>query len=120
MGAGSRRLSTKLHVTGCDYIINYELTGVGRNIITTKFCELSDEIVERVGAISMNLPFNDSYVFDLHCFKTECILLLPDDNGSPDYKYMGYCHTEKDNENIINTLDMDYFVRNIMPRFADL
>ena len=125
-GAGSKRLS-KLINDGkfgeIENVFNLELTGVGRNICISKHeLNSTNKIIKEsnIKIEEISTPFSDADIFILNKINSECIFLLPDnESGGINKSYISYCHTEKDNESIINVDDMKNFVTNILPEYIE-
>ena len=121
MGAGSGRLSELINDNKfgkIENVFNLELTGVGRNALIGSFDTKTNVIMyERCNAKRTFFPFSDSDIFVNNGIDSEVIILVPSkEDGSLKTEIISYCHGSKDNADLLNISDMEYFVDVTMPK----
>jgi hypothetical protein len=106
-GAGSRRLASLFHGE-CDFILNLELTGYGKQIrIGDHNTSLGKRLVKELGATQEQFPFSDTDIFMDNNVMSEVLIL------SDDLENVHNCHNSKDRYDLIKTEDMELLVKKL-------
>ena len=122
MGAGSRRLSDLINNNEfgeIDIILNLELTGVGRDIMTNTKRNKTHDLIHNYGAFERQLPFSDTDIFIGEGLDSEVLILIPKENGVLKEEIIHYCHNSRDNADLLNISDMEYFVDVTLPKIVN-
>jgi hypothetical protein len=141
-GQGSQRASDKINdgeYGKCDWILNYELTGLGGThfFIGNYENDLNNHIKSLFNCPVVQTPFNDSCIFNENGIISTVINPLPplkkeeenkilnkisrrfrkdvlSHDGTPlDFSILYNCHSTKDNVDSINVKDMQDFVEKV-------
>ena len=118
-GAGSKRLSALINDNQfgeINNIYNFELTGVGCMVVIGDLSgDTHNRLLQSKFTLSHSLPFSDSNVFKSKGLDSEVSMLIPKIKGKMRWEIIGYCHSSKDNWEIINIEDMENFTDYILP-----
>jgi len=94
-----------------EFILNLELTGLGRNIVVeNKNGNLLETIKANFDVHVMELPTSDSRYFRKKCIDSICVSTAPLLDGKINFDHFKKCHKEEDNLESISILDMKEFV----------
>lgn len=118
MGLGSEYFSYYIRNNNipCRYIINLELTGFGENIMIgtiekTFNSALYEKILTKIpNSSAVFCPFSDATIFRGCGIDSIVLFTMPSKNNKIITEAMYYCHTPKDNIDIINYKDMENLV----------
>jgi len=98
-----------------EFILNLELTGLGRNIvISDNNGSLLETVKENFSVLIKNLPPNDSRQFRKKHIDSVCVSTYPLVNGEPNFDHFYMCHKLEDNLESISLEDMKAFVLNFL------
>ena len=124
MGVGSKIASQYLKTNNISvkWILNLELTGVGRYFFIDKFkTSLASNIMENFKdeVFSVQTPFNDAYIFRGNGFQSNVLTTVNlDENGKPDMKILYVSHSLQDSVDNMSLEDMKYFTENTLDKIV--
>jgi len=104
------------------WILNLELTGIGRNVCVSEYknrkLDGSDHLCEIIknnfnGKI-IDMPKNDATVLTKRYVDIECVCTYPMINEEMNLEHFKNCHKEIDSLESISIDDMEYFVKNFL------
>jgi hypothetical protein len=120
-GLGARHLSEQI-VSGertTEWILNLELTGRGTEFfIGCNVGPLKNKIIDMFNCEEVNVPFNDSVIFNSHGIDSVVINPLPKVDGKFDMGILYLCHTMKDSVDKISVEDMKEFTENTLVKIV--
>jgi hypothetical protein len=104
------------------WILNLELTGLGRNICVSSYRNrkpengdyLCDIIVNNFKGKIIDMPKNDATILSKRWRDIECVCTYPMINEGMSLKHFENCHKDIDNLSSISIDDMEYFVNNFL------
>jgi Peptidase family M28 len=113
---GAEYLATLIKEKNIKWVLNLELTGLGRNLISSNYSngELFEKIKEFEPNTTINLKKNDGRKLAILGIESETICTYPIVNGKPDLKQFDRCHKKEDNLDTIKIEDMKNFIEKIL------
>ena len=104
------------------WVLNLELTGLGRNICVSSFRNINhgkdyylcDIIVNNFKGVIIDMPRNDANVLLKRNVDIECVCTYPIVNEKMSLEHFKNCHKDIDSLDSISIDDMEYFVNNFL------
>lgn len=124
LGVGSEHFITTSLYKNPEYILNLELTGVGKNILISNYSNdylIHDIMVYDYNAFEYRFPINDAVIMKKHKpqLGIETVVLANINNNIPNVSHFSNLHSNRDSLSTINYSDMEHFVYNVLKSLAE-